>query len=318
MRPTTVRRADLAAGLTGSVGVLGTNFMGPEILPPLVVPRQADTFYKTDLSDKGLTIAIAGLKRAAKASYGRLNFRTASDSFATQDEGLEDSIDDVQQALVQAQFNAEQDCARGVFLNLQRSAETAYAAYLQDPSTLMLAYKGDVTDEWDDATNGIPYTNVQDAFSTIVNRCGGVLPAGVERCLAVSSKVFRNMSLTLQFRTMRAGGLYNVKNTPQPAPTEAEAAQTLGIERVFQGRAVNGSTDIWDDEYALCFLRYDGTDLAVPQFGRTFVWQDDGASQYIVETYREEPRKTVVLVRNNVQRYVFNAMCGHLLGNITA
>lgn len=313
MRPTTVRRQDLAAGLTGSVGPLGSNFMGPQILPPLLVDRQADTFYKPVFTDKALT--VDKLERAAKASYGRLNYRTTSDSFATKDEGLEDSIDDVQQALVTAQFSAEQDCANGVFLNLLRQQETAYSAYLFDAATLFLSYKGDVTTEWDNAAAKI-YANVQDTFRTIINRVGGVLPVGVERCLAVSSKVFTVMQANTQLLAKRSGGAYNAKSSPQLAMSETEMAQVLEIDRVSQGRAVNGSTDVWDDEYALCFLRYAGSALDVPCLGRTFVWREDGATEYIVETYREEPRKTVVLVRNNTQRYAFNALCGHLLGNI--
>jgi hypothetical protein len=145
-----------------------------------------------------------------------------------------------------------------------------------------------------------------------------VLPAGIERCLAVSAKVFRNMAGTTDIRTRRAGGLYNAKSTPQQMPTEAEMAAVLGIDRVFQGAAKNGATDVWDDEYALVFLRSAGNSLDLPALGRTFVWREDGDSQFIVETYRKEPRATGVIVRNNVQRYAFNAVCGHLLGNITA
>lgn len=315
MKPTTIRRADLAAGLTGSQGVLGSNFMGLDILPPIMVAKQSDTFYKPVFTDKALTIDIANLARATKADYQRLNYRTTSDTYATKDEGLEDSIDDVQGALVVQQFNAEQDCANGVYLNLQRAMETAYAAYLFDAASLFVSYTGSVTTEWDNAAATI-YKNVQDTFRTIINRIGGVLPAGVERCLSVSSKVYTAMQSNTELKARRAGGTYNVKSTPQPAMSEAEMAQILEIEKVTQGRAVNGSTDVWDDEYALCSLRYAGNDLTIPCLGRTFVWAEDGASRFIVETYREEPRKTVVLVRNNVQRYAFNPLCGHLLSNI--
>ena len=315
MRPTTVRRQDLAAGLTGSQGVLGSNFMGPDILPPIMVSKQADSFYKPVFTDKALTIDIATLARSAKADYQRLNYRTTSDSFATKDEGLEDSVDDVQDRLVTAQFSAEQDCANGVFLNLQRAMETAYSSYLFDAGTLFVSYTGAVGTEWDNAASNI-YKDVQDTFRTILARIGGVMPAGVERCLAVSSKVFSVMGANTDLKARRAGGTYNVKTTPQPAMSNDEMAKVLEIEQVFQGRSRNGSTDIWDDEYALCFLRYTGNDLSVPSVGRTFVWAEDGADRFIVETYREEPRKTVVLVRNNVQRYAFNAMCGHLLSNI--
>ena len=317
MKPNTIRRPDLAAGLTGSIGALGTNFMGPQILPPLVVTKKADTFFKPVFGDKNLVVSIADAKRAIKAAYPRLNYRTTSDSFACQDEGLEDSVDDVQEAQVAQQFSAEQDCANGVFLNLQRAAEIAYATYLQDPSSLFVSYTGGVSIEWNTPATATVYNDVNDAFVTLINRLGGVLPAGVERCLAVSAKVFRNMGATTDLKARRAGGIYNVKSTPMPAFTEAEMAQTLGIEQVFQGRAVNGTTDVWDDEYALAFLRVNGNQLELPALGRTFCWDGDGAAQYICETYREEPKQTVVLVRNNVQRYAFNPICGQLLSNIT-
>jgi len=318
MKPTTVRRPDLAAGLTGPVGPLGTNFMGPEILPVRLVGIKSDTFAKPVFSDKALTIDVDALKRSAKAGYQRLNYRTTSDTFTCQDEGLEDGVDDVQGADVQDWFNAEQDCANGVFLNLQRAAETSYSSYLFDAATLFVSYTADVSTEWSTAATATPYNDVQDAVVKILGQVGGVIPAGVELCLAVSHKVFRNLEATADIQKRLPGGTYNLKSTARQAVSEQEMADCLDINRVFQGRARNGSTDIWDDEYALVFLRAVGQDMAIPQLGRTFVWQEDGAERYIVETYREEPRQTVVLVRNNVQRYAFNPACGYLLGNITA
>ena len=317
MKPTKIRRPDLMAELPQ--GIPGAGFIGPEILPPWMAPRKADTFGKPVFDDKALTIVAATLARAPKGDYQRLNYRTTSDSYSCQDEGLEDAVDDVQEADVSREFDAEADCARGVLGNLRRSMETAYGAYIFDASTLFSDYTGDVSTEWSTAATATPYNDVQDALTTILARIGGVLPAGVERCLACSSKVFRNMSSTADILRRRAGGTTNAKNSPQLAMSEADMASVLGLDGVFQGNAKNASTDIWDDEYALVFLRATGRDLAVPALGRTFAWEEDApGSPFIVETYREEPRNTVVLVRSNVQRYAFNAQCGQLLGNITA
>jgi len=318
MRPPTVRRPALAAGLTGPLGKLGTNLMGPEILPVLTVARKSDTFHKPVFSDRALEIDLDTLRRAPKADYHRLNYRTTSDTYTCQDEGLEDDVDDVQERQVKEWFEAEMDCADGVFLNLQRASEAEYEEYLYDASTLFASYTGDVTNEWDDATNATVYNDVHDAFVSILGQVGGVLPAGVEMCLAVSHTVFTNMAGTDDVKERRPGGTYNMSGRERSGMTEQEMADILDIDHVFQSRARNGSTDIWDDEYALAFLRYRGRKTDIPQLGRTFVWEEDGASRYIVETYREEPRKTVVLVRNNVHRYAFNASCGYLLSNITS
>jgi len=319
MKTNKVLRPDLIAGLNAPrSGVIGANFIGADILPMVGVPKKAHPFFKSVFSDKALTIDIDGLARAAKADYQTLNYRTTADTATTEDEGLQDLVDDVQEAEVVQQFDAEQDMANGVFLNLQRATETAYGSYLFDAASLFVSYTNDVTIEWDTPATAIVYSDVGTAFDSIIARIGGVLPAGVELCLAVSKKVFLNMANTVDIRTRRAGGYYNAKGTPQKAPNAAEMADVLDIDQVFVGGAKNGSTDIWDDEYALAFLRYTGSDVSIPQLGRTFYWGEDGDSQFIAETYRSEPRGTVVLVRNNVKRYAFNAECGQLLGNITS
>lgn len=317
MKTNAVRRPDLAAGLTEYRGSQGRNWMGLDILPVRRVDRKADTFHKALLTEKALTSTVAA--RAVKGSYGRLNYRTTTDSWACLDMGLEDLVDDVQVADVQVQFDAEQDCANGVMVNVQRAQEIRIAT-LAFNATTFSSYTGNVTTEWSTAATATPFKDVNDAAQTLLGNVGGVLPAQVELCLAVSAKVFLNMQNTAEIKALRGGGAGGRRKVDDlPPMTEAEMAAILGIDQVFRSRAKNGSSDVWDDEYALLFLRHTGQDLSVPQLGRTFLWTEDSPDDYIVETYRgEDRRSTVVRVRQNVDEEILNASCAYLLANITA
>ncbi|MFA5436340.1 MAG: hypothetical protein WC372_09925, partial [Candidatus Neomarinimicrobiota bacterium] len=254
--------------------------------------------------------------RKPKAGYPRMDYQTASHSYACHERGLEDLVDSSQEADVEEDFDAELDMARNLYFNSQLLQEIRIAGIVFNGTTFA-SYTGNVGTEWDNSGN--PYTDVKDTVATLLANVGGALPAGIEICLAVSDTVFGHIEANSAINAKRGGGTgARAKIDDKLALQEAELARILGIDRVFRSRAQADGADVWDDEYAMLFLRHIGRSVAVPQLGRTWLWTRDCPENNLVESYRAENRRsTVVRVRQYTDEDIMNVRCGYLLGNIS-
>ncbi|MEE4112715.1 MAG: hypothetical protein V2I40_07865, partial [Desulfobacteraceae bacterium] len=89
--------------------------------------------------------------------------------------------------------------------------------------------------------------------------------------------------------------------------------------------------DIWSNEYASLLKVSRSPDITSPSFGRTFLWTADSPQNPIVETYREENRRSdIYRVRHHVSEELIaskntsgtvvsniGAACHYLFSNIT-
>jgi hypothetical protein len=315
MKSDAVPRPDLAAELRDKpVTAVGPNFMGLEILPVLGTRKKEDTVGIPDL-DKRLEQPTDDIRRP-KAGYPRMDYQTAEHTYACLERGLEDILDDGQSASVEEYFDAELDMARNLHFNAMLLQEIRLAGIVFNASTFA-SYTGGVSPEWDNS--GDPYTDVKDAVNTVLANVGGALPAGIEVCLAVSDTVFGHIEANAKINAKRGGGTgARAKADDKLSLQEAELARILGIDRVFRSRAKTAGTDVWDDEYAMVYLRASGRNIAIPQLGRTWLWTRDCPENTMVETYRAENRRsTVVRVRQYTDEDIMNVRCGYLLSNIS-
>jgi len=308
--------ATIRPDLQDAVGEYATNinsqFMALDILPIANSEFQSGTFGRlpieniTDVSNAG--------SRAPGSGYNRQEAKIETDNFSCEEFGFEQAVDDGEAKRMGIYFNAELAAAQINEFRLRRAQEVRAAALLFSTSNFS-GYTAGVSTEWSSAS-GVAYSDIQDTLLTLKQNVGGAVDG--EICLACSEKVFRNIYQQTEFKGMRAGGTGGAFD--KVAPSGAEVAHILGLDQVFFSAAQNSSVDVWDDEYALLFIRNQSPMLSASlQLGRSFLWTQDSGSPAVIESYRDEAvRSNIIRARQYIDEKVFTYSAGYLFQNITA
>ena len=261
--------------------------------------------------------------RAPGGGYARGTWEFAPATYATQEHGAEEPVDDNQQAAFQEYFTAEVVSTARAFGAVLRNAEKRVADAVFNTSTwtgggLTTA----VTNEWDDAANATPIIDVENAVTAVYNASGIWADT-----LVINRQVFRNLRNCAEI-------IDRINSAGAGNPSKASDINTAMLAAIFdlEKIIVAGGTrntanegqsaspgQIWSGEYAMVCKTADGIDMSEPCIGRTFHWSEDGSSiGGTVETYRDEKvRGDVVRVRHQVAEVVLYPEAGHLLSNIT-
>jgi len=307
-------RLDLGAAFQ-EFDLTANNFIAALALPQIRVPRKEAKFVK--LRREGV-LARADLKRAARSAYNRDEYSVEDDSYACEEYGHEQPLDDSERAFYandfDAEFYASQVAARRLLTDYEVRAATAiFNTSTWTGSSLTTA----VGTEWSTAS--------ADAKSDIlaakekVRRLTGVDPDTMIISKVVYNNLLKNDDLNEAVKYIQLGTVSNVAKA---------MADFFGLRQVLIGAGVYNSakegqdatiTDIWDDEYAMICKLPEGDAITAPGIGRTFLWRDDSPNDLNVEEYREEQtRSTIYRVRHTVDEKIIDAAFGHLLSNITA
>jgi hypothetical protein len=194
-----------------------------------------------------------------------------------------------------------------------------------------------IVNEWDDAPNATPITDIKTAKAAFRAQCG-MLPDA----LVVSWSVVENLKQCAQIID-RIKYTYPGIDIANMGP--AEIARCLGIPRILVGGAIYDSTgkniassitDVWSDEYAALVKLASragnvASDITEPCVGYTFLWSDDSPENPVVEQYREEDKRSDIFrVRHNPDERLIrsydksgnvvsdiSAACVYLLSNVT-
>ena len=313
MHTTATVRPDIADSLIEYARDSRGQFMGSEIFPVYRTSEKTGDFHKIEVGQA--TQATGSLVRAPGATYDRIQHVTTSDNYACVEYGIEEAIDDSDRRRLQNYFNCELEagilCMRHLLLKYEvRVAEIAF-----DASTFS-GYTGGVSTEWNNS--GAPNNDIADTKLTIKQNLGGVIDPGSEWCLAISETVRQNIVQNSNVQSLLRGGTGANEDKYINVQDEALAA-VLGVDRLFYSAAQDNGSDVWDDEYALLFVRRgDNLLTAGPQLGRTFMWETDAPETALVETYRDEARRSdVIRVRQNVDEKLLMVEAGYLLSNIS-
>jgi len=262
-------------------------------------------------------------RRAPGAGYGRGTFTFEPATYATEEHGVEEVVDDREAKMYREYFDAEQIATMRAFSAVLRNAEQRAADLIFNATTWTGAsLTTTITHEWDDAVNCVPVTDVEAAVRKIYDGRGLWANA-----LVINRKVFRNLRNSAQI-------IDRINSEGAGNASKASDVTTEMLARVFDlefvivaGTSKNNAKEgqaaspaqIWSDEYAMVCKVATSADMREPCIGRTFHWSDDGSSiGGTVETYREEAvRGDVVRVRHDVDEVVLYPQAGHLLSNIT-
>lgn len=303
---------DLAADQAG--------YIGHRVFPVVDVQSQAGVFGKIPIEQ---LLQNSDTKRAPGSGYSRGNFTFQSASYACQEHGHEEVVDDREAKMYAEYFDAEVISSARAFNAVLRNAEKRIADAVFNTTTWTGAsLTTGITHEWDDAVNAVPITDVEAAVQKIYDNSGLWANA-----LVINRKVFRNLRLCDQVRD-RISSNGAGSSELQSEITVQQIAQAFDLQYVLvaggtqntanEGQAASLSP-LWSGEYAMVCKIATSADFKEPCIGRTFHWSEDGSSVGgTVESYREESvRGEVVRVRHDVDEIVLYPQAGHLLSNIT-
>lgn len=315
---TTLQRPDLAAlAWEYSLNAPMRGFIGTQIMPVINVPEQSADYPVIPIE---AILKLHDTQRTPRGNYNRSDYEFETDTYACKENGWEELVDDVERKLYARYFDAESVATTRAMDVILRNQEKRVAAIVF--STGNVTNCGNVSTEWSTASACTPRTDVMDAKETLRLATGIYPNAG-----ACSIKVFHNL--------LKAKEITDAFQYTQPLQTmnvQAQIniiAQYLALDYLFIGGAQYDSAkkgqsfslaDIWDDEYFLLFNKAsDGMNLQEPCLGRTFLWTADSPSNTVVESYRDETRRSdVYRVRQYTDEELIFAGAGYILANITA
>lgn len=292
-------------------------FIGHRVLAFVDVAKQSGNFGKIPIEQ---LLQAKETRRAPGSSYGRGNWKFEPASYATEEHGWEEPVDDRESEMYRDYFDAETISMYRAQRVIIENQEKRVAAMVFNATTYS-SQLTNVTNEWDDASNATPITDVEAAAQACWSR-SGLWP----NAMVLNRKVFRNLRNCAQIiDRLKYQGFQDVR---AEKITAAALAQVFDIPNVMiaggaKNTANEGATlsisSIWSDEYCWIGRVAESADFREPCVGRLFHWGADGSQERgLVETYREEQsRSEIVRVRHDVDEVELLTACNQLLGNVT-
>jgi len=316
------QRPDLATFLEFDLESERAGYIATQVLPVMSVASQAGNFGKIKLAE---LLQQRQTKRAPGSGYARGSWTFDKATYATEEHGAEEPVDDREAKMYAEYFDAEQVSTMRAFSSVLRNAEERVANAVFNATTWSGgALTTAITNEWDSnhKTNAIPIDDVEGAVNKVYD-ASGLWP----NALIINRRVFRNLrNLDQIIDRINSEG---AGNASKPSDiTTAMLAQVFDLDYVIvAGTSKNGAkegqtaspTQIWSSEYAMVCRIATGNDMREPCIGRTFHWSNDGSSiGGTVESYRDEAiRGNVIRVRHDVDEVILYPEAGHLLSNVT-
>jgi hypothetical protein len=313
-------RPDLATFLEFDLESEKSGYISTQVMPVQNVVSQSGSFGKIPIEQ---LLQQRETRRAPGAGYARGNFTFGTATYATEEHGAEEPVDDREAKMYAEYFDAEQVSTMRAFSAVLRNAEERTADAIFNTTTWTgSSLTTALTHEWDDATNAVPLTDVEAAVQKIYDNSGLWANA-----LVINRKVFRNLRNCDQvielIQSAGAGDATKASDVTVQMLAQAFDLPFIIVAGTSKNSANEGQaatpTQIWSGEYAMICKVATGMDMREPCIGRTFHWSDDGSNiGGTVESYRDEViRGNVIRVRHDVDEVVLYPQAGHLLSNVT-
>tara|TARA_R100000808_G_scaffold20286_1_gene43932 strand:+ start:3629 stop:4594 length:966 start_codon:yes stop_codon:yes gene_type:complete len=290
-------------------------YIANQVLPVFNAPKQTGSFGVLPIEQ---LLKDGETQRAPGSGYSRGDWTFQTQTYTCNEHGWEEPVDDRESQMYADYFDAEQVSAMRAFEQVLRAQEQRVADAVFNTSTWTAT---SVTNEWDDATNATPITDVENAVQTVYDATG-VWP----NALIINRKVFRNLRLCSQIiDRFKSQGFVDVRASQI---NEAMMASIFDLDRIIVGGTTKNTANegaaaslspVWSDEYAMITKVATSNDIRETCLGRTFHWSEDGSQPGgTIETYRDETvRGDVVRVRHDVDEKIIYSTVGELLDNIT-
>jgi hypothetical protein len=294
-------------------------FIGYRALPIIGASREAGKFGRIPLAQ---LLKNADVKRNSRSGYPRGDWTFTDVSFATEEFGFEEPVDDRDAKMYDDYFNAEMISAGLARDTVLREAEKRIAAMIFNTGTwtgASLTTAVGVT--WATPATAVPITDVNAAVGKVYDNTG-MWP----NCLIINRKVFRGLRVVTQVKD-------SIQSSGAGFPTRARDITVAQLREVFDldyvlvaGGTKNSANEgqaaspgqIWGGGFAMICRIATTDNIKEPCVGRTIHWSEDGSTPGgTMETYRDETvRSDIVRCRHDVDEIVIEPKFGHLLTNI--
>lgn len=301
---------DLAADQQG--------YIAQKVFPVIDVASQAGNFGRIPLAQ---LLQQRDTRRAPGSGYARGNFTFETATFACEEHGAEETVDDREAKMYAEYFDAEVVSAARAYNSVLRNQEARVAAMVFNTTTwtgssLFTNVSGSTP--WATVASAVPLTNVEAAVQRVYDN-SGLWP----NALVINRRVFRNLRNTPQVIDRIASSGAGDRTLASDI-TEQQLAQAFDLDYIIvAGGSQNTATEgqpaavgqIWSNNFAMVCRVATSSDFKEPCIGRTFHWSQDGSSiGGTVETYRDEVvRGEVIRVRHDVDEIVLYPQAGHLI-----
>lgn len=289
-------------------------FIGEKLLPFWGVEAKSGTYPKltkavTELLKPGST------ERERNGSYGQVKRAWETDTYDTQDRGLEEAIDDTDTKDLSRYFDLESITAKSVLRAMRLAQEIRVAAAINNATTFGTGTNSAVAyTEANIATIDFPQ-DLQAAIERIANNAE--MADTVVLAPAVYNRLRRSTLLKAFITGQNLPGANITPNTIQQA-FAAEGIKQVLIGRARYDSAVKKATqtytaaNVWGNTYVWVGKVGSGDPFS-GGVGRTLGWNAEGG-QFVTETYRNEGiRSNMVRVRQHTIEKIIDASCGTLI-----
>lgn len=295
-------------------------FIANQVLPVMEVALASGDFGKIpieELLQKRTTL------RGSSGDYARGHWNFTKDSFATEEHGAEEPVDERDAKLYAEYIDAEMISSERAIDIVLRNFEQRVSDLIFNATTWTGAsLTTGITNEWDDVTNAVPITDVEAAVQKVYDN-SGLWP----NALIINRKVFRNLRLVDQI-TARIAATGAGDRIRASDITMKQLAEVFDLQHIIVAGGSKNTADegqsatlspLWSDEYAMVCKIAEGQDIKEPCIGRAFHWGEDGSNiGGAVESYRDEAvRADIMRARMETDEKVLYTEMGHLLSNIT-
>jgi len=320
-----ITRLDLSATFEEFDLALSRNqFIGATVFRPVEVAAQAADVGKVPIE---ALLKEHETRRSPGAAYNRSDFEFTTFSYATQEHGWEEVIDD-------RTLKTFGDIIRIEPIKTQRAIDMVLRKYEIDAATVLYdtavwtgaSLTTAVSNPWSTVASGTPIADVHAAKEKV--RLGSGLEANALIC--------NRTQFWEAFKTDEVTNLIKYWGGDDPKKvSEATLAAAMDLDYVIvaggirdtgkQGQDVSISS-IWSDTYAMVCRIATTADPQEPCVARSFIFSEDGPAapggggQFatIVEEYREENRRGgVIRARTDYDQVVMYKEAGHLLSSVS-
>lgn len=306
-----VSQTTILPEISAVVSEYGMNIrlMGLSLLPILGV--EDDKGQYKYLEQAQLTREPADLLRGAGGEYYDKETNFTEDTYSTREYGLIEAIDDGVKAKTAKFFDLATQVGKGLMYNLTQAQERRIKAVLENTGNFTSGYQQAVTTKWNTAATATPINDIAKAKNKLMVNSGVSQPMGQKLVLGMSYALYEYLLNTTEIKQCLG---YGNKEVALGRATEAQIAAILGVDEISLSYARLSGADLWDKQYAYLVWASDSSDWSVPRLGNSFLWTKDSSSNAIVETYRDEAKRSdIIRVRHYVGEEIINIRNGILL-----
>lgn len=295
-------------------------FIASKVFPIIDVMKASGDFGLVPIEE--LLENVSGGERNSGSGYARDSFQFTKGSYACQEYGFEEVVDDREAAVYNDYVKAGEIAVMRATFKLLAAYEARVAAMVFNTSTYTGSLDTAVANgQWTSASS-TPITDVENAVQAFYAQSGQWPNA-----LVMNRQVYRQLRLNPQVVASLNGAGAGDRATARDVTVEQLQAVfdipnilvAGGSKNTANHQSAASISQIWGKHVMVCKIAT-SADMKEPCIGRTFHYGADGSrSSGRIDVYREEAiRSDVVRARHDSDEVLLYTEMGNLIPNVIA